>query len=138
MKWSYQGGQAQDVFIYDETILIYQKKEKQAFKASFDRETYGQAPLALLGGFGNIREEFATSEKDGRLFMKPKKKMGEIVSIEIETSDDGFPIRSLTIVDTFKNRIDLVLEDVKVNTGLKDSEFNPSLPKDITILDYTI
>ena len=137
MKWSYAGEQAQDVFIDDDTILIYQKHEKQAFKAKFDSETYGQAPLALLSGFGNIRKEFTTSEKDGKLLLKPKGKMGEIVSVEIEPSGDEFPIKSITIHDSYKNTIDIVLDNVKVNEGLKDSVFNPVLPKAVTVLDYT-
>lgn len=137
MKWSYTGEQEQDVFINEDTILIYQKHDKQAFKARFDRETYGQAPLALLGGLGDIHKEFSTSEKDGMLFLKPKQKMGEIVSIEIVPSGDAFPIRSITIHDSYKNKIHIVLENVKVNEGLKDSLFNPSLPKTVTVLDYT-
>ena len=137
MKWSYTGQQEQDVFIDENTILIYQKHEKQAFKAQFASETYGQAPLALLGGFGNIREEFTTSEKDGKLLLKPKKKMGEIVSIEIVPSEDAFPIKSITIHDSYGNTIDIALENVKVNEGLNDSLFRPSLPKAVTVLDYT-
>jgi len=137
MKWSYTGDQEQDVFIDGDTILIYQKHEKQAFKARFDSETYGQAPLALLSGFGNIREEFTGSEKDGKLFLKPRKKMGEIVSIEIVPSDGVFPIKSITIHDSYENTIDIILDDVRVNEGLKDSLFNPSLPKAVTVLDYT-
>ena len=137
MKWSYIGEQEQDVFIDEDTILIYQKHEKQAFKARFDSETYGQAPLALLSGFGNIRGEFATFEKDGKLFLKPKQKMGEIVSVEIVPSEDAFPIKSITIHDSYENTVDIVLENVKVNEGLKDSLFSPSLPKTVTVLDYT-
>jgi chaperone LolA len=136
MKWNYKGESAQDVFINNEEITIYQKKEKQAFKSRFDRETYGQAPIALLSGFGNIQEEFNASEKNGKLVLKPKKPMGGIVAIEIERSEGEFPIKSFTIHDSHSNRIEMALKDVKMNTGLEDKFFELSLPKGITVYEH--
>jgi outer membrane lipoprotein carrier protein len=138
MKWEYGGEQPQEVVIENDEITIYQKKEKQAFRSRFDRETYGQAPIALLSGFGNIREEFNASEKDGNLVLKPKKKMGAIVSIEIERSRGTFPIKAFTIIDTYRNRIEMTLKDIKINTGLKDSFFQLSLPKGVTVLEHNL
>lgn len=135
MRWEYKGDKPQIVYITGDDIIIYQKKEKQAFKAKFDRATYGQAPIALLGGFGNIKNEFDVSTKaDRRLLLKPKKPMGNIVSVEITTSDEEFPIESLTIIDTLSNRIDIYLMDVKTNTDLKDKLFEFSPPEGVSIL----
>jgi outer membrane lipoprotein carrier protein len=133
MKWSYEGNNAQDVLINNDEITIYQKKEKQAFRGRFDRETYGQAPIALLSGFGSIQEEFTVSDKEGKLLLKPKKPMGGILSIEMELSDGTFPIRSFTVIDSYSNRITMDLRDVRINTGLEDAFFNPALPKDVKI-----
>jgi outer membrane lipoprotein carrier protein len=136
MKWTYKGEQEQDVVIKNDEITIYQKKEKQAFRSRFDRETYGQAPMALLSGFGKIREEFSASEKGGVLVLKPKKPMGGILSIEIEPSEGEFPIKAFTIFDSYSNRIAMTLKDVKINTGLEDKLFKLSLPKGVTILEH--
>jgi len=135
MKWSYKGENEQDVLINNDLITIYQKKEKQAFKGNFDRDTYGQAPIALLSGFGKIREEFVVSDQKGRLVLKPKKPMGEITSIEIETTEGEFPIKSFTITDSFSNRIEMTLKDVRINSGLKDTFFELALPKDVTVFE---
>jgi outer membrane lipoprotein carrier protein len=135
MKWSYKGENAQDVLINNDLITIYQKKEKQAFRGKFDRDTYGQAPIALLSGFGKIREEFAVSDQKGKLVLKPKKPMGEIISIEIETVEGGFPIKSFTINDSLSNRIEMTLKDVRINSGLEDAFFELTLPKGVTVLD---
>lgn len=137
LKWCYRGENAQEVFIRNDEIIIYQKKEKQAFKGSFDRETYGQAPIALLSGFGKIREEFSASMKNGKLILIPKKPMGGIVSIELQTSGKGFPIQSFTVIDSLNNRIDMVFSDIEINTGLEESFFTPSLPKGVTILEHS-
>jgi outer membrane lipoprotein carrier protein len=135
MKWSYKGNNPQEVLINNDFITIYQKKEKQAFRGKFDRDTYGQAPIALLSGFGKIQEEFAVSDLKGKLVLKPKKPMGEIISIVIETSEGEFPIKSFTILDSFSNRIEMVLNDVRINTGLEDTFFELTLPKGVTVLE---
>jgi outer membrane lipoprotein carrier protein len=135
MKWSYKGDNAQDVLINNDLITIYQKKEKQAFKGKFDRDTYGQAPIALLSGFGKIREEFVVSDKKGKLVLKPKKPMGEITSIEIETAEGECPIKSFIINDSFSNRIEMTLKDVRINSGLKDTFFELTLPKGVTVFE---
>ncbi len=136
IKWSYNGTVNQEVLINDDEIIIYQKKEKQAFRGIFDTDTYGRAPIALLSGFGKIQEEFSIEGKNGILLLKPKKQVSGISSIELELCGDEFPIRSFTIYDSHENKIVITLEDVKINTGLKDSMFKPSLPKDTTFFEY--
>ncbi len=136
MKWDYKGETAPEVLINNGEIIIYQTKEKQAFRGKFDRDTYGQAPIALLSGFGNIQEEFNVSKKSSRLILKPKKPLEGILFIEIVSSEGEFPISSFTINDTHSNRIEIMLMDIKINTGLEDKFFEPSLPKDITIYEH--
>jgi len=136
MKWSYGGTINQEVLINEDEIIIYQKNEKQAFRSTFDANTYGRAPIALLSGFGRIQEEFSISGKEGMLLLKPKKQLSGIKSIELELCRDKFPIRSFTIYDTRENKIVITLENVKINTGLKDSMFKPSLPEDTTFFEH--
>lgn len=147
MAWEYKGDKPH-VYINGDTIVIYQKKEKQAFRAKFDRNTYGQAPIALLGGMGDITKEFEVSvsavsdqpsalskkNKHNRLLLKPKRPMGNIAHVELSTSDDEFPIESLTIIDTLSNRIDISFRGVKTNTGLSDRIFEFSPPAGVNII----
>ncbi|MGD0885843.1 MAG: outer membrane lipoprotein carrier protein LolA [Thermodesulfovibrionales bacterium] len=137
MRWQYHGTDSQDteVIIANDEIIIYQKKDKQAFRGKFDRDTYGQAPIALLGGFGNIEKEFDITNKDGRLLLKPKKPMGAVVSIEITPSGGNFPIGSLTITDRLSNRIDITLSDITLNTGMADAAFEFSLPMGVSMYE---
>ncbi|MBE0426142.1 MAG: outer membrane lipoprotein carrier protein LolA [Nitrospirae bacterium] len=136
MKWDYKGEDPQEVSINNDEIIIYQKKEKQAFRSKFDRETYGQAPIALLGGFGKIQEEFLVSGKNDKLLLKPKKPTGNIVSIEIILSEHGFPISSFIIYDLYSNRIEIALKDIKINTGIEDKMFEISFPEGVSIYEY--
>lgn len=138
MRWRYSGDARHntEVIINDEEIIIYQKHEKQAFKNRFDGETYGQAPIALLSGFGNIDKEFNVSVKGEKLLLKPKKAMGNVALIEITSSDSEFPIRTMTIIDNRSNRIEITLKEVSINTRLADSVFDFSLPKGVSLFDY--
>jgi outer membrane lipoprotein-sorting protein len=136
LKWSYKGDTGPEVVIHDDVILIYQKKEKQIFKGKFTSNAYGQTPIALLSGFGKIHEEFTVSKKGGKLILKPKKPIENILSIEIAPSEGEFPIRSFAINDSHSNKIEIILNDVKINTGLKDNIFEISLPKDIPVYEY--
>jgi len=136
MKWVYTGKAAQDIFINNNVVMIYKKGDKQAYKGKFDKETYGQTPVALLGGFGNIRQEFNISGRGDSLLLKPKKNLGNVTSITITLSDDEFPIKSFTIQDGSSNVIEIALKGVKVNTGLKDSVFEYSLPKGVNVYEY--
>lgn len=136
MRWEYRGEKPQEVIINNDRIIIYNKAEKQAFKGTFNRQTYGQAPVALLSGFGRIREEFNITKKNDKLILTPKNPMGNIVSIEIETSSGDFPIKSFAINDTRSNRVEIRLKDIEINTGIKDAIFDLSLPEGTNIYEH--
>lgn len=135
MKWMYKGKASQEITINNDTVLIYKKGDNQAYRGKFDRATYGQTPVALLSGFGDIKKEFNISGKGNSLILKPKKPMGNITSIKIRMSEEDFPIRSFTIQDGRSNVIEIELKDIKINTGLKDSLFEFSLPKGVNIYE---
>lgn len=136
MKWAYTGKAAQDIFINNETVLIYKRGDKQAYKGKFDKAAYGQTPIALLSGFGNISQEFIITGRGNTLLLKPKNSLGNITSISITLSEDDFPIKSFIIQDDRSNVIEIILKDVKTNTGLKDSLFEFSLPKNVNIYEF--
>ena len=78
MKWEYTGDRPQVIYVSGNEIIIYQKKENQVIRSKFDRATYGQAPISLLAGFGNIRQEFdIISDTPDRVVIKPKKTYGQ-------------------------------------------------------------
>jgi len=136
MKIAYKGENPTDIYISGNSVVIYQKKEKQAYRSPFDSGTYGQTPIVLLNGLGRMQEEFSITEKNGKLLLKPKKPMGSILSVEVEMSDGVFPIKSLTIHDSASNRITISLKDVKINTGIEDGFFAPTLPKGVTVMEH--
>jgi len=135
MRWEYRGDKQQIVYITGKEIIIYQPQQKQAFKAAFSQATYGQAPIALLSGFGNIDKEFTVALKDEKLILTPKAPMGNVTSVELKTSDDGFPIRNLVVIDKLGNRVDIDFSNVKTNTNIKAGTFVFKAPEGVAVLE---
>ncbi len=134
-RWSYKGRSPQDVIISGDMLIIYQKKERQVLKGRFSPSRYGQAPIALLGGFGNIRKDFEIKEERNVLILKPKTQMGNVRSIEIYSGDGEFPIKRLKITDSAMNSIEIDLRDVVINSGLQDKLFEFVPPQDVRVIE---
>lgn len=135
MKWAYKGKASQDLLINNDTVVIHKKGDNQAYRSKFNKETYGQSPVVLLTGMGNIREEFTISGTEKVLTLKPRKAMAGIVSITLHLSDADFPIRAFTIQDGRSNVVEIELKDVKINTDIRDSLFDLNLPKGVNIYE---
>lgn len=133
-RWDYSGEKPQTIYIVGDKLTIYQKSEKQAYITRFDSATYGQSPIILLGGLGEIRQDFEISGKEGRLILKPKKAMGNVMQIELLPSDGEFPIKSLRIIDNLFNRTDIEFKDIKLNTGIKDKLFEFIPPEGVSVI----
>jgi len=135
MKWTYKGKASQDLFISNDTVVIYKKGDNQAYRSKFNKDTYGQSPVVLLTGMGNIREEFIISGTEKVLILKPRKSMAGIVSITLHLSDADFPIRAFTIQDGRSNTVEIELKDIKINSNIKDSLFDLNLPKGVNVYE---
>lgn len=134
MKWHYKGeNDDTEVIIKGTDMIIYQEKLKQALRQRFDPDLYGQTPVALLSGLGNIDNDFNVEERQGNLILIPKRSMRGIISIELTPSGDEFPINSLIITDKRSNKIEIRLRDVKINIGAPDSLFEFSPPKGVRL-----
>jgi len=135
MKWAYKGKASQDLLISNDTVVIYKKGDNQAYRSKFNKETYGQSPVVLLTGMGNIREEFAVTGTEKVLTLKPKKSMAGIVSITLHLSDADFPIKGFTIQDGRSNTVEIELKDIRINSNIKDSLFDLNLPKGVNVYE---
>jgi outer membrane lipoprotein carrier protein len=124
MKWIYSKPRDEEVIIREGDIWIYKKSEKQAIKGTFSKDTYGQVPIVLLNSLGNLRADYEIRLiKDDILELKPRQRMGYIDYIVLEVNDRDFPVKAFSIFDTYGNKIDIKIKDIKTNSGLSDSLF---------------
>ncbi len=137
MRYIYQGSSQDQVIIKGGRIMIYQKNEKQELVGFFNAQTYGTAPVALLGGMGKIEKDFKVDEKKGELILTPRSTENKVTYIVVRPSGGRFPIKSFTIHDKYSNTVKITLKDVSVNTGVKDQAFDFTSPPGVSVFNYT-
>ncbi len=138
MKWSYSDPRDEEITISGNETWIYKKSEKQVLKTTFSKDAYGQVPIALLGSLNNLKDDFdITLVKDGTLELKPKKQMGFMDKIHLETSSNDFPVKTFTIFDTAGNIIVIEIRRVKINPGFDDAFFIFKVPPGVEVYDFS-
>lgn len=137
MFLDYRGDKPQKVYISDSTLIIYHVANKTAFKMPFDDSRYGQTPVMLIRGLADIRSEFEIKTKgESTLLLRPNKAMSNVVRIDLRlTKDDGFPIESFTMVDKVGNTTEVILNNVRFNSGISDKVFRFNPPPDTTVIE---
>lgn len=138
MKWSYSDPRDEEITISGNETWVYKKSEKLVWKYPFSKDAYGQVPIALLGSLGDLKNDFhITLIKDGTLELKPKKPMGFMEKIHLETSSTDFPVKTFTVFDSAGNIIVIEVSSVKINPGLTDTFFIFNVPPDVEVYDFS-
>jgi outer membrane lipoprotein carrier protein len=138
MMWEYNKPRDEKVVINDTETWIYKRSQNQVIKTTFSKESYSQVPIAMLQSFENIRDDFnVTMPEKNSLLLMPKRKIGFIKTLVLETGTDGFPIKMFTIIDTYGNIIMIELKDIKMNPGLDASTFIFKIPQGAEVFDMS-
>ncbi len=137
MRWKYAEPRDEEVIIRESVTWIYKKSEKQVLRTTSSKKAYSQAPIALLESLGNIKADFNTKiiEKD-ILELMPIRRIGIIKKLLLRISPGDFPIKMLTIFDTYGNKIVIELRDTEINSGLDDSLFTFKIPQGVEVFDF--
>ena len=137
MKWMYSTPRDEEIIIRDTDTWIYRKSAKQVLKSTFSKDAYSQVPIALLNRLGTLKSDFDIIEiKKDMLEITPKRQVGFIKKIVLEVSSGDFPIKAFNILDINGNKIDIVIKDTKINTGLEDSFFIFKTPSDVEVFEF--
>ena len=138
MMWEYKKPRDEKVVINETETWIYKRSQNQVIKTTFSKEAYSQVPIAILQSFENIRNDFnITLLEENALQLMPKRKIGFIKKLLLETGTDGFPIKNFTIFDTYGNVIMIELKDIKTNSGLDASTFIFKVPQGAEVFDMS-
>jgi outer membrane lipoprotein carrier protein len=138
MMWEYAKPRDEKVIINGTETWIHKKSRNQVIKTTFSKESYSQVPIAILQSFENIRDDFdITMPEENALQLIPKRKIGFIKTLVLETRTDGFPIKMFTIIDTYGNIIMIELDKIKTNSGLDVSIFIFKVPEGAEVFDMS-
>ncbi|MEK6527898.1 MAG: outer membrane lipoprotein chaperone LolA, partial [Nitrospirota bacterium] len=136
MRWMYSNPRDEEIIIRDTELWIYKKSEKQVLKSSSGRESNRHVPVAMISSIETLKTDFDISMiKKDTLEMKPKRQMGSIKKVILELSSADFPIKAFSILDINDNKIDIVIKNVEINSGLEDSFFIFKAPPGVEVYD---
>lgn len=137
IRWRYSKPRDEEVIVRGTDAWIYKKSENQVFKTTFSKDTYNQAPIALLGSLETLKTDFDIKMiKEDTLELKPKNQKSFIKKILLEVSSGDFPTKTFSIFDIYGNKIDIAVRNVRINSGLKDSFFVFKLPPGVEVFDF--
>lgn len=138
MMWEYSMPRDEKVVINDTETWIHKRSRNQVIKTTFSNEAYSRVPIAILQSFENIRNDFdIIMPEENALQLTPKRKIGFIKTLVLETTGEGFPIKMFTIIDTYGNIIMIELEDMQINPGLDPSIFIFEIPESAEVFDMS-
>jgi len=138
MMWEYAAPRDEKVIINDTDTWIYKKSQNQVIKTKFTKESYSQVPISLLASLEHIDTDFdITVTGENSLQLVPKRKIGFIKTLVLETASGDMPVKMFTIFDTYGNIIMIELGSVQTNPGLEDSIFTFKIPPDAEVYDMT-
>jgi outer membrane lipoprotein carrier protein len=137
LKWIYTEPRNEEVIVNNSLLWIYKKVDNQVIKTQFSEQAYGQAPIALLAGLGDLSSDFTITEVEQDILqLVPKKPMGIIKRILMTTNSYGFPIKSLKLIDAYENEITVTVSDIVVNQPQDDSFFEFTPPPGIEVFEF--
>jgi outer membrane lipoprotein carrier protein len=131
MRWDYEKPSRKTIAVKGSRLVQWEPEENQAYvDEKFDASAMSAAVTFLLGK-GDLAREFDLSVDDaGALVLKPKEPDPRVESIALTVAADG-AVTATRVVDGSGNVNALVFTGMKRNPGLRDSDFDVKLPKDV-------
>ena len=142
-RYEYTTPEAQ-LFVSDgKTVYWYVPADRQVRKDSLRDALDDRIPLMFLVGRSNLRGEFTSFE---RLSTKPEvegtmvvrmhtKRKTDLTELLMEVEPVSFLIRRLVLTHEDGTRSDLRFSNIRVNSGLKASLFEFTVPAGVQVLE---
>ena len=143
MRWEYKSPEEQ-LFISDgKTVYFYVPADKQVNKDAVKDTFDDRMPLMFLLGRSNLRDEFKSFELlSAKPFlagtkvvrMTPRRKT-DIKDLIMEVDPANYQIRKLSFSHADGSRSEFIFSNIRVNTGLKASQFEFKVPPGVIVVD---
>ena len=138
IMWEYKAPRDEKILMKDDTTWIHKRSQNQVIKSKFNKESYNQAPIAMLTGMEKLKDDYEiTMPEKNALHLVPRRRIGSVQLIVIETVQGSFPVRTLTIFDTYGNIVIIELSDIAINPELDESLFQFKTPPGAEVYDMS-
>jgi outer membrane lipoprotein carrier protein len=131
MRWDYESPAPKTVAVKGKRLVQFEPEENQAFvDEKFDSSAMSAA-ITFLVGTGDLAKEFDFSlDGTGALLLRPKEADPRVSTILLVVGASG-EVTETRVRDGSGNENRVVFEKITTNGGLKDSDFEVKLPKDV-------
>ncbi len=131
MRWQYEEPARKTVVVNGSRLVQYEPEANQAYVDEHFDASAMSAAVAFLLGKGKLEKEFEPSlGEGGELILTPRRGDGRVARIGLRLDEAGDVIAT-RVVDGSGNVNEVRFEGVRRNVGLKDSDFELRLPKDV-------
>jgi outer membrane lipoprotein carrier protein len=131
MRWDYESPMPKTVAVKGKRLVQYEPEENQAFvDERFDASAMSAA-ITFLVGTGDLAKEFDFSlDGAGALVLRPKEPDPRVSTIVLVVGASG-EVTETRVRDGSGNENRVAFEKIETNRGLKESDFDVKLPKDV-------
>lgn len=131
MRWDYESPAPKTVAVKGKRLVQYEPDENQAFVDEAFDATAMSAAITFLVGKGDLGKEFDFSlDGAGALVLRPKAEDPRVASIVLVVGPAG-EVTETRVRDGSGNENRVLFEKIEANRGLRDSDFDVKLPKDV-------
>ena len=143
MRWDYQAPESRSFVSDGTTLWIYQSESKEVFRQGLKRSQLPSA-LAFLTGHGKLTSEFEVKLAGKTSYGRPgdyvlslvrKQPQPTVKSVLLVVDPVTFEVRETVVIDATDGTSDMILSDVKVNSGIPNGTFAPPSSARVTDLD---
>jgi outer membrane lipoprotein carrier protein len=137
MRWNYTAPSKDEVVSDGTTLWVYEPELAQVIETPAYRGTAAIA-MDFLAGTGNLKKDFSATlikEKAATYLigLEPRVALEGVKKISIEVDKNRYLVVKSLIEDHFGGSTEISLEDIKLNTALKDSLFEFSVPEGVRV-----
>lgn len=135
-------GDTSRIIVTDDLVWIYTPEEKIAYKYSKGMLRDVSPSLLVLTGQANLLENFSIEgqETEGaltKLTLYPNEPTTQMVKVAIWVETTTGILRRVQITDFYENINDISFVELRLNEALKDSLFQFTPPKGVSVEDHT-
>jgi len=143
MRWEYKNPE-EKLFVSDsKNVFLYVPADKQVSKEAVKDTFDDRMPLMFLLGRSNLRNEFTRFEllntkpflegtKVVRMYPRRKTDLSEVI---MEVDPENYQIRRLLLAHKDGSKSEFIFSNIRVNTGIKASLFQFTVPAGVQIVD---
>jgi outer membrane lipoprotein carrier protein len=147
LRWDYLDPNVEEIYVTQNDVMMYVPEHKQVLIGKLTQMAASQAPLQLLQGVGKLDEQFdVEATPDGRgegglplLTLLPKQSAAHesvrtVVKIVLELQPKSHFIKRLAIHEVSGNVSTFQFENLKPNSGLKNTLFEFQIPPGVEVV----